>query len=147
MSTRAIIACAAADGTWRGAWNHRDGDTTALGKVLIRAVSKAKGAIESVVAEAIDGCPEGWSSFEKRERSEDAVGLLHGTFDGVIATCDVAAHPVILDAHLLYLFVPAKRRLYVFNIAKGPLRPYGMVTFEEGGRAKPTKLPAPVVED
>lgn len=141
MSTRAIIACAGDDGTWRGAWNHSDGHTQHLGKVLIRAVSKAKGAIDAVVAEAIDGCPEGWSSFEKRERSEDPVGVLRGGFDGVVATCDEAANAVVYDANYLYLFVPAKRRLYVFVIAKGPMRPFGMVTFD-AGKAKPTKFPA-----
>ena len=142
MSTRAIIAYTADDGSWKGVWNLWGGHTQHLGRVLIRRVAKAKGDFAVVVAEAIEGCPEGWSSFEKLERNEDSMGFLTGKFDSVIATADGEKGSVVFDSHYLYLFHAPKRRLYVFQIAQGPMRPFGMVTFDEVGKAKPTKLPA-----
>lgn len=47
----------------------------------------------------------------------------------------------MFDANYLYLFHAPKRRLYVFEMNDKPMRPFGIVTFEETGRAKPPKLP------
>lgn len=140
MSTRAIIGYATEDGRWKGVWNHWSGHPQHLGRALIRRVAKLKGDVANVVAAAIDGCPEGWSDFDK-ERCEDPVGFLGGTFDGVVATCDAEANPLCFDAHYLYLFHLPKRRLYVFEVKAGPMRPFGMVTFDEVGAAKPKALP------
>lgn len=145
MSTRGIIASSTADGTWKGTWSLEASETQHLGRALIRRVAKAKGDMQLVVTEVIDGCPEGWASFDKLERCEDPVGFTTGTFDGVIATCDGEKSSLVFDTHYLYLFHLPKRRLYVFAITQGPMRPFGMVTFDELGKAKPTKLPA--IED
>jgi len=40
-----------------------------------------------------------------------------------------------------------KRRLFVFKIENRPMRPFGMVTFDDAGKAKPPKLPAVEHED
>jgi len=140
MSTRAIIACTTDDGRWRGVWNHGNGQTQHLGRALIRLVAKHKGALATVVSEMIEGCPEGWSELGKK-RSEDPVGFLSGAFDGVIASCDAEANALCFDAHYLYLFHPPKRRLYVFEIKDGPMRPFGMVTFDDAGAATPRAFP------
>jgi hypothetical protein len=39
----------------------------------------------------------------------------------------------------------ATSRLYVFEMSSKSMRPFGMVTFDEAGRARPAKLP-PVEE-
>jgi len=41
------------------------------------------------------------------------------------------------EHHDLYLLYPPKRGLYVFEVDEEPLRPFGMVTIEEDGNAKP----------
>ncbi len=143
--TRAVIAYALPDGTWKGVWNDLRGDTPELGRVLIRRVSALKGDFDKLVAEVIEGCPEGWAALDKQERNSDPIGFLSGAFDGVVATCDGVANNLVFDTEYLYLFHIAKRRLYVFEVKAGPMRPFGMVTFEAAGKAKPTKLP--VIEE
>ena len=138
MSTRAIIAYATEDGGWKGVWNHWGGHTQHLGRALIRGVAKRRGDLAAFIAETIDGCPEGWSELGKT-RCEDPVGFLEGTFDGVVATC---SSPQCFDASYLYLVFVPKRRLYVFEVKDGPMRPFGMVTFDEAGAAKPRTLPS-----
>ena len=142
MSTRAIIAFATEDGRWRGVFNHWSGHTQHLGKALIRRVSQLKGDLAAFIAEVIEGCPEGWSDFTKKEKSEDAIGFLEGTFDGVVATGDSRVNELVFDSHYLYLIVVPKRRLYVFEIKEGPMRPFGMTTFDAAGAAKPRTLPS-----
>lgn len=140
MSTRAIIAHATEDGRWRGVWNHWSGQTQHLGRALIRRIRTLKGDMDGVIATVIEGCPEGWSEFDKK-RCEEPVGFLEGTFDGVVATCDPSVNPLTFDTNYLYLFVVPKRRLYVFDVKDGPMRPFGMVTFDPAGIAKPRSLP------
>jgi hypothetical protein len=142
VSTRAIVACTTADGTWKGVWNDSNSETQQLGRVLIRRVSSLKGNLDAFVAQFIDACPEGWAALENAERLPDPIGFLGGKFDGVVATCDPAINPLCFDAKYLYLLHLAKRRLFVFEVANRPLRPFGMVTFEPTGKAKPAKLPA-----
>jgi hypothetical protein len=122
-------------------WNHASGHTQHLGRALIRSIRTRKGDLDGFIAAAIDRCPEGWSEFDKK-RCEDPVGFLEGTFDGVVATCDAGANPLCFDASYLYLFAVPKRRLYVFAVKDGPMRPFGMVTFDAAGIAKPRSLPA-----
>src|SRR5262245_21379388 len=98
MSTRAIIAYATDDGQWRGVWNHWNGHTQHLGRALIRRVAKLQGDLSRVITDVIEGCPEGWSTFDK-ERCEDPVGFLGGTFDGVVASCDASVNPLVFDSH------------------------------------------------
>lgn len=141
VSTRAIIAYATDDGRWKGVLCYWSGHTQHLGKTLIRRVSKAKGDLATFVADAVDNCPEGWSEFDKK-RSEDSAGVFGGAFDGVVATADPTVNELVFDAMYLYLFVLPKRRLYVFEIKEGPMRPFGMVTFDEAGAAKPKSFPA-----
>lgn len=147
MSTRAIIACASPDGTWRGVWNDTHSETQLLGRVLLRRVTSLKGDLDAFAAQYVDGCPEGWVAFEKNERCADPIGLFGGTFDGVVATCDASINPLCFEAQYLYLLHPPKRRMFVFKIEKRPIRPFGMVTFEPTGKAKPTKFPAIVEEE
>jgi hypothetical protein len=145
MSTRALVGYASPDGTWRAVWNHWSGQTQHLGRWIIREVGKLGGDLAGFCARYVDACPQGWSSLASGERAEDdddPTGFLTGQFDGVIARCDGEA---CFDAHYLYLFWLPKRRLYVFTIDEGPLRPFGMVTFDERGQATPKKLP-PVEE-
>jgi len=142
MSRRAIIAYASDDGTWKGVINYWSGHTQHLGRALLRRVSGVKGDLGKLVADVIEGCPEGWTAFDKGERSEDPVGFFTGSFDGVVATCNGEANKLVFDTHYLYLFHLPKRRLYVFEVKKGPMRPFGIVTFDEAGKAKPSKLPA-----
>ncbi len=144
-TSRAIIAYTANDGTWKGVWNDDNSRPQNLGRLLIRRVSALKGDLEKVVREYVDACPEGWASLENGERFEDAVGPLGGTFDGLVATCDPAINPLCFNTSYLYLFHVPKRRLYVFLVQNKPMRPFGMVTFEAAGKAKPTKFPA--IED
>ena len=146
VSTRAIVARTSDDGTWTGVWNDTHSEPQELGKVLIRRVASAKGDLERFAAQYIDGCPEGWIALDKAERCADAIGVLGGSFDGIVATCDRAINPLCFDADYLYLLYLPKRRLLVFEIEDRPLRPFGMVTFDAAGKAKPSKLP-PVVHD
>ena len=60
----------------------------------------------------------------------------------IVATCDRAINPLCFDAQYLYLLLASRRRLFVFNIEDRPMRPFGMVTFDPVGKAKPPKLPA-----
>ena len=129
------------DGTWQAVWNHWDGHTQHLGRWILRKVKAEDGDLEAFRTKYIEGCPEGWSSMRKGERCEDPVGFLGGTFDGIKAECDEEQNPLCFDTHYLYLVFPPKRRLYVFEVDKGPLRPFGMVTFDEAGKAKPKSLP------
>ncbi len=136
-----MVGYVAPDGSWQAVWNHLDGHTQYLGRWIIRQVKAAKGDLEAFRSKYIDDCPEGWSSLRKGERSEDPVGYLRGEFDGIIATCNEADNALCFDAHYLYLLYPPKRRLYVFEVKEGPMRPFGIVTFDADGKAKPTKLP------
>lgn len=146
MSTRAIIAFTRPDGTWQGVWNHQDSHTQHLGRALIRQVSRAKGNLEQAIKAAILDAPAGWSSFASTEkRDAEAPEPYAGGFDGVIATVTADPGSMVFDTHYLYLFHPPKRRLLVFEMSAKPMRPFGMVTFDEAGRAKPSKLP-PVPE-
>lgn len=147
MSTRAIVANTAPDGTWKGVWNDSNSEPQQLGRVLIRRVSSLKGDLDKLVEQYIDGCPEGWVSLEKGERCADPIGTFGGKFDGLVASCDPSANPLIFEAQYLYLIYPPKRRLLVFKVENRPIRPFGMVTFDEAGKAKPTKLPAIKEED
>lgn len=123
-------------------WNDSASEPQHLGRVLIRRVAHLKGDLEKFTAQLIDACPEGWVSLEKAERCADPIGVLGGMFDGIVATCDPAVNPLCFDAQYLYLVYPPKRRLLVFQIASRPIRPFGMVTFDPAGKAKPHKLPA-----
>ncbi len=123
-------------------WNDSNSEPQQLGRVLLRRVTSVKGDLDKLVAQLIESCPEGWVSLEKGERCADPIGPLGGTFDGIVATCDPAVNPLCFDAQYLYLLHAPKRRLMVFKIENRPLRPFGMVTFEAGGKAKPSKLPA-----
>lgn len=147
MSTRAIVASTSADGTWKGAWNDTNSEPQQLGRVLIRRIASLKGDLDGFTAQYIEGCPEGWIALDKAERCADPIGWLGGSFDGLVATCDPQVNPLCFDAQYLYLVHPAKRRLFVFKIERRPIRPFGMVTFDPTGKAKPSKLPAIEAEE
>jgi hypothetical protein len=115
--------------------------------VLLRRIASLKGDLDAFVAQFIDGCPEGWIALDKNERCADPIGVLGGQFDGIVARCDAAVNPLCFDAQYLYLLYPPKRRLFVFKIEDRPMRPFGMVTFDATGKAKPPKLPAIEAED
>jgi len=142
VSTRAIVAYTSEDGTWRGVWNDSHSEPQEIGRVLVRRIASAKGDLDAFVAQYIDGCPEGWVALDKGERCADPIGVLGGTFDGIVATCDRSVNPLCFDAQYLYLVHKPKRRLMVFKIEDRPIRPFGMVTFDAAGKAKPSKLPA-----
>ena len=142
MSTRAIIASSSPEGTWKGVWNDSSSEPQQLGRVLIRRVAALKGNLDGFTAQYIEACPEGWEALDKGERCADPIGFLGGRFDGLVASCDPAVNPLCFDAQYLYLLHPPKRRLLVFKIENRPMRPFGMVTFDPAGKAKPTKLPA-----
>jgi hypothetical protein len=146
VSTRAIVAYTSMEGTWKGVWNDSNSEPQQLGRVLVRRVASQKGDLEGFVAQYVEGCPEGWVALEKAERCADPIGFLSGRFDGIVATCDPAVNPLCFDAQYLYLVHPPKRRLFVFRIEDRPMRPFGMVTFDPAGKAKPPKLPAVEVE-
>jgi hypothetical protein len=147
VSTRAIVASSSPEGTWKGVWNDSNSEPQQLGRVLIRRVSALKGDLDKFAAQYIAACPEGWIALDKGERCADPIGFFGGTFDGIVATCDPAVNPLCFDAQYLYLVHPPKRRLMVFKIENRPMRPFGMVTFEAGGKAKPPKLPAVEAEE
>jgi hypothetical protein len=142
VTIRAIVAFASPEGTWKGVWNDGNSEPQLLGRVLLRRIASLKGNLDAFVEQFIESCPEGWMALDKGERCPDPIGFLGGSFDGIVATCDRAINPLCFDAQYLYLLVPSKRRLFVFTIEDRPIRPFGMVTFDPGGKAKPPKLPA-----
>jgi hypothetical protein len=141
------VACTSSDGTWKGVWNDSNSDPQLLGRVLLRRVASLKGDLDAFIAQYIDGCPEGWIALDKNERCEDPIGVFGGTFDGIVATCDRAVNALCSEAQYLYLLHPPKRRLFVFKVEDRPMRPFGMVTFDPTGKAKPPKLPAVLPEE
>ncbi len=147
MTTRSIVAYTSLDGTWKGVWNDTNSEPQQLGRVLLRRVASLKGDLDGFIAQFIEGCPEGWITLEKAERCADPIGLFGGRFDGLVATCDPAVNSLCFEAQYLYLLHPPKRRLFVFQIENRPMRPFGMVTFDPTGKAKPPKLPAIVAEE
>jgi len=147
VSTRAIVAYSSADGTWKGVWNDSQSEPQNLGRVLIRRVSSLKGDLDAFVAQFIEACPEGWVALDRHERCADPSGVFGGQFDGVVATCNPAVNPLCFDAQYLYILHPPKRRLFVFHVENRPIRPFGMVTFDPAGKAKPPKLPVIEPED
>ena len=146
MSTRAIVAYTSPDETWKGVWNDSNSEPQQLGRVLLRRIASLKGELDAFIAQFIDGCPEGWIALDKGERCEDPIGVLGGGFDGILATCDPAVNALCFEAQYLYLLFSPKRRLFVFKIEDRPMRPFGMVTFDATGKAKPPKLPAVTAE-
>jgi hypothetical protein len=128
-------------------WNDSNSEPQQLGRVLLRRISSLKGNLDRFVAQFIEGCPEGWIALDKAERCADPIGFLGGRFDGIVATCDPAVNALCFDAQYLYLLHPPKRRLFVFGIEDRPIRPFGMVTFDAAGKAKPPKLPAVEAKD
>jgi len=147
VTTRSIVAYTSSDGTWKGVWNDTNSEPQQLGRVLLRRVASLKGDLDGFIAQFIEGCPEGWITLEKAERCADPIGLFGGLFDGLVATCDPAVNSLCFEAQYLYLLHPPKRRLFVFQIENRPMRPFGMVTFDPTGKAKPPKLPAIVAEE
>jgi len=128
-------------------WNDSSSEPQQLGRVLLRRVASLKGDLDKFVAQFIEGCPEGWIALDKGERCADPIGVLAGRFDGITATCDPGVNPLCFEAQYLYLVHPPKRRLFVFRIEDRAMRPFGMVTFDPTGKAKPPKLPAVEAED
>lgn len=128
-------------------WNDTNSEPQQLGRVLVRRVASQKGDLDGFIAQFIERCPEGWIALEKAERCDDPIGFLGGRFDGIIATCDPAVNALCFEAKYLYLVHPPKRRLLVFRIENRPMRPFGMVTFDPTGKAKPPKLPAVEAEE
>lgn len=147
VTTRAIVAYASSEGTWKGVWNDTNSEPQQLGRVLLRRIASLKGNLEAFAAQYVDGCPEGWVALDKAERCADPIGLFGGTFDGVVATCDPTVNPLCFDAQYLYLLHPPKRRMFVLQIENRPIRPFGMVTFDPAGKAKPNKFPVIEAED
>lgn len=142
VTTRAIVASTAPEGTWKGVWNDSNSEPQQLGRVLLRRIASLKGNLDGFVEQFIASCPEGWIALDKGERCADPIGFLGGLFDGVVATCDPAINPLCFDAQYLYLLYQPKRRMFVFRIEDRPMRPFGMVTFDPVGKAKPPKFPA-----
>jgi hypothetical protein len=147
VTTRAIVAYTSHDGTWKGVWNDSNSEPQQLGKVLLRRIASLKGDLDRYTAQFVDDCPEGWVALEKGDRCADPIGLFGGRFDGIVATCDSSVNPLCFEAQYLYLLHPPKRRLFVFKVESRDMRPFGMVTFDEAGKAKPNKLPAVEHED
>jgi hypothetical protein len=141
------VAYASPEGTWKGVWNDLNSEPQQLGRVLIRRIASLKGDLDAFVAQYIDGCPEGWIALDKAERCSDAIGVFGGTFDGIVATCDPTVNSLCSEAQYLYVLQPPKRRLFVFKIEARPMRPFGMVTFDATGKAKPPKLPPILPEE
>jgi len=141
VTTRAIVANTSSDGTWKGVWNDSNSEPQQLGRVLLRRIASLKGNLEAFVENFIESCPEGWIALDKNERCADPIGFFGGNFDGIVATCDPAVNSLCFEAQYLYLLFQPKRRLFVFRIEDLPMRPFGIVTFDETGKAKPTKLP------
>ena len=142
VSTRAILAYTSPDGTWKGVWNDVNSEPQQLGRVLLRRIASLKGDLDRFVTQFVDDCPEGWIALDKSERCADPIGVFGGKFDGIVATCDPAINSLCFEAQYLYLVHRPKRRLFVFKIENRDMRPFGMVTFDDTGKAKPNKLPA-----
>ena len=142
VSTRAIVAHTSPDGTWKGVWNDSNSEPQQLDHILLRRIINLKDDLDDFMGQFIEGCPEGWIALDKAERCADPIGFLGGRFDGIVASCDPEVNPLCFDAQYLYLVHAPKRRLFVFRIEDRPLRPFGMVTFDPAGKAKPPKLPA-----
>jgi len=147
VSIRAIVAYSSPDGAWKGVWNDSNSEPQHLGRVLLRRVASLKGNLDGFIAQFIEGCPEGWIALDKAERCADPIGFFGGQFDGIVATCDPAVNALCFEAQYLYLVHAPKRRLFVFKIEDRPIRPFGMVTFDAAGKAKPPKLPSVEPED
>ena len=147
VSTRAIVAYTSPDGTWKGVWNDVNSEPQQLGRVLLRRIASLKGDLDRFVTQFIDDCPEGWIALDKNERCADPIGVFGGKFDDIVATCDPAINSLCFEAQYLYLVHRPKRRLFVFKIENRDMRPFGMVTFDDTGKAKPPKLPAVEKED
>jgi len=141
VTTRAIVANTSPDGAWKGVWNDSNSEPQQLGRVLLRRIASLKGNLEAFVENFIDSCPEGWIALDKNERCADPIGFFGGTFDGIVATCDPTVNSLCFEAQYLYLVFQPKRRLFVFRIEDRPMRPFGMVTFDPIGKARPPKLP------
>lgn len=142
VSTRAIVAYTSPDGTWKGVWNDVNSEPQQLGRVLLRRIASLKGDLDRFVTQFIDDCPEGWIALDKNERCADPIGVFGGKFDGIVATCDPAINALCFEAQYLYLVHRPKRRLFVFKVENRDMRPFGMVTFDDTGKARPNKLPA-----
>ena len=123
-------------------WNDSNSEPQQLGRVLVRRVASTKGDLDRFIAQYIAACPEGWIALDHNERCADPIGVLGGAFDGIVATCDPAINALCFEAQYLYLLHPPKRRLFVFTIEDRPMRPFGMVTFDAAGKARPGRLPA-----
>jgi hypothetical protein len=147
VSIRAIVAYSSPEGTWKGVWNDTHSEPQNLGRVLVRRVASLKGDLDAFVATYIEGCPEGWVALDKAERCADPIGPFGGQFDGVVATLDPSVNPLCFDVQYLYILHPPKRRLFAFQVEHRPIRPFGMVTFDSAGKAKPSKLPTIEPED
>jgi len=142
VTIRAIVAYTSPDGTWKGVWNDSHSEPQHLGRVLLRRIASLKGDLDRFAAQFIDSCPEGWIALDKGERCADPIGVFGGRFDGIVATCDPGVNALCFEAQYLYLVHRAKRRLFVFKIENRDMRPFGVVTFDDAGKAKPSKLPA-----
>lgn len=123
-------------------WNDVNSEPQQLGRVLLRRIASLKGDLDRFITQFIDDCPEGWIALDKTERCADPIGVFSGKFDGIVATCDPASNALCFEAQYLYLVHRPKRRLFVFKIENRAMRPFGMVTFDDTGKAKPNKLPA-----
>ena len=141
------MAYTSLDGTWKGVWNDTGSEPQQLGRVLLRRIASLKGDLDAFVAQYIDGCPEGWIALDKGERCDDPIGAFGGTFDGIVATCDPSINALCSEAQYLYLLFAPKRRMFVFKIEDRPMRPFGMVTFDATGKAKPPKFPPILPEE
>jgi hypothetical protein len=141
MSTRAVIGRSMGDGRWRGVWNHSDSHTEQLGLALMARVADLRGDLATAVRMIIDEVPDGWSSFYLGNEGEDG-GTWAGTCSGETATFDGA----LPDAHYLYLFDVAERRLRVFEVDDGPCVAFTSCAFDADGRATPEWL-QPTRED
>jgi hypothetical protein len=138
MSTRAVIAYATEDGSFKGVWNHWDGGPEALGNHLLEAVRLHRGDLDAVVDDAIRGAPHGWSNYATRERGgeeDDATPSIFGP-----------EHIADADFHYLYLFDVAARRLDVIEATELKIATrdaLATVTFGAGGVPTPARLEAP----
>ena len=136
MSTRAIVAFTAGDGTWQGVWNHQASHPQNLGAWIIRKIAVYEGDIPAFADRFITRS-NGWSSMQDNEPypAEDAGNRFSGTCSG--ETLRITAVP---DAQLFYLLDLADRALRVYTLAPGELEPFTSCTFDAEGRANPRRL-------
>lgn len=136
MSTRAIVAFTAGDGTWQGVWNHQGSSPQNLGAWIIRKIAVYEGDIPAF-ADRFIVRSNGWSSIQDNEPypAEDAGNRFSGTCSG--ETLRITAVP---DAQLFYLLDVPERALRVYTLAAGELEPFTSCTFDAGGRATPRRL-------